>query len=56
MTEDEITRKSLPFMQQAVEKALKALLVQYQVEFPRTHVIGVLLTLCKKAVMLLVKI
>jgi len=32
--------------QQAVEKALKALLVQNQIEFPRTYVIGVLLTLC----------
>ncbi len=33
--------------QQAVEKALKALLIQRQVEYPRTHIIGVLLTLCK---------
>jgi HEPN domain-containing protein len=33
--------------QQAAEKAIKALLIQRQVEFPRTHIIGVLLTLCK---------
>lgn len=26
---------------------MKALLIQRQVEFPRTHIIGVLLTLCK---------
>lgn len=31
--------------QQAAEKALKALLVWHQVEFPRTHSIGDLLTL-----------
>ncbi|MCJ7529856.1 MAG: HEPN domain-containing protein [Anaerolineales bacterium] len=35
--------------QQAVEKALKALLVQHQVEFPKTHSIGMLLNLCKGA-------
>ncbi len=35
--------------QQAVEKALKALLVQRQVEFPRLHVIGTLLKLCQEA-------
>jgi len=35
--------------QQAVEKALKALLIQRQVEFPRTHIIGVLLVFCKES-------
>jgi HEPN domain-containing protein len=35
--------------QQAAEKALKALLVQGQVEFPHTHVIGLLLNLCRTA-------
>ena len=35
--------------QQAAEKALKALLVQRQVEFPHTHVIGLLLNLCRTA-------
>jgi HEPN domain-containing protein len=35
--------------QQAVEKALKALLVQRQVEFPPTHSIGVLVALCRDA-------
>jgi len=35
--------------QQAVEKALKALLVLRQVEFPRTHDLGTLLRLCKAA-------
>jgi HEPN domain-containing protein len=35
--------------QQAIEKALKALLVQRQVEFPKTHSIGMLLNLCKGA-------
>ena len=45
--DEEITPEILAFhAQQAVEKALKALLVQRQVDFPRTHVIGVLLTLC----------
>jgi HEPN domain-containing protein len=35
--------------QQAAEKALKALLVQRQVEFPPTHSIGVLIALCRDA-------
>jgi HEPN domain-containing protein len=35
--------------QQAVEKMLKALLVQRQVDFPRTHSIGALLSLCEEA-------
>ena len=35
--------------QQAAEKALKALLVQRQIEFPRLHVIGSLLNLCQEA-------
>lgn len=35
--------------QQAAEKALKALLVQKQVEFPRLHVIGLLINLCREA-------
>jgi HEPN domain-containing protein len=35
--------------QQAVEKALKALLVQHQIEFPYTHAIGPLLNLCRAA-------
>ena len=34
--------------QQAVEKYLKALLVSYQIEFPKTHDIGVLLNLIGK--------
>ena len=51
MTEDEeIAPEILAFhAQQAVEKALKTILVQYQVEFPRTYVIGVLLTLCTES-------
>lgn len=49
MTEDErITPDILAFpAQQAAEKALKALLVQRQTEFPRTHAIGPLLNLCE---------
>jgi len=35
--------------QQAAEKMLKALLVQRQVDFPRTHSIGALLALCAEA-------
>lgn len=35
--------------QQAAEKALKAMLVQRQIEFPHTHVIGLLLNLCQTA-------
>lgn len=35
--------------QQAAEKALKALLVLRQVDFPRTHVIGLLVHLCEAA-------
>jgi HEPN domain-containing protein len=35
--------------QQAAEKALKALLVLRQVEFPRAHPIGPLLELCRMA-------
>lgn len=35
--------------QQAVEKALKALLVLRQVDFPRTHDLGTLLRLCDAA-------
>jgi HEPN domain-containing protein len=49
MTEDErIAPTILAFhAQQAAEKALKALLIQGQVEFPHTHVIGVVLNLCQ---------
>lgn len=35
--------------QQAAEKALKALLIQAQSEFPKTHVIALLIQLCKLA-------
>lgn len=35
--------------QQAAEKALKALLVQKQIDFPRTHSIGVLLAVLEEA-------
>ncbi|RMF35972.1 MAG: HEPN domain-containing protein [Chloroflexi bacterium] len=51
MTEDQrIAPEILAFhAQQAAEKALKALLVQRQVEFPRTHAIGALLNLCRAA-------
>jgi HEPN domain-containing protein len=35
--------------QQAAEKAIKALLIHDQVEFPRTHVIALLLNLCELA-------
>ena len=34
--------------QQSVEKVLKALLISYDIEFPRTHSIGRLLELIKK--------
>ncbi len=37
------------YAQQAAEKALKALLVLHQVDFPRTHAIGALLALCEDA-------
>ncbi len=37
--------------QQAAEKALKAVLVRRQVDFPRTHSIGVLLAICEDAEM-----
>src|SRR5436190_23974198 len=49
MTEDErIAPEILAFhAQQAAEKALKALLIRYQIEFPRTHAIGPLLNLCE---------
>jgi HEPN domain-containing protein len=51
MTEDErIEPEILAFhAQQSAEKALKALLVQKQVEFPPVHAIGLLLNLCRKA-------
>lgn len=51
MTENErIAPEILAFhAQQAAEKALKSLLIQRQVEFPRIHVIGVLLHLCQAA-------
>ncbi len=51
MTEDErLLPELLAFhAQQAAEKALKALLVHHQVEFPRTHVIALLLNLCERA-------
>jgi HEPN domain-containing protein len=35
--------------QQAAEKAFKALLIHDQVEFPRTHVIALLVNLCGQA-------
>jgi HEPN domain-containing protein len=47
--EERIAPEILAFhAQQAAEKALKALLVQRQVEFPRLHVIGLLLKLCQE--------
>jgi len=47
---DEIAPEIIAFhAQQAVEKALKALLIQRQVEFSHTHIIGVLIGLCKKS-------
>jgi HEPN domain-containing protein len=51
LTDDQrITPEILAFhAQQAAEKALKTPLVQRQVEFPHTHVIGVLLNLCQTA-------
>lgn len=51
MTEAEaIAPEILAFHAQlAVEKALKALLVMRQVEFPHIHVIGTLLNLCQQA-------
>lgn len=48
--EEQIAPEILAFhAQQAAEKALKALLVQRQVEFPRLHVIAPLLKLCQEA-------
>jgi HEPN domain-containing protein len=51
MTDDQrILPEILAFhAQQAAEKALKALLIQHQIEFPRTHVIALLLNLCELA-------
>jgi HEPN domain-containing protein len=51
MTDDErILPEILAFhAQQAAEKALKALLIHDQVEFPRTHAIAPLLNLCERA-------
>ena len=51
LTEDKrIAPEILVFhAQQAAEKALKALLVRRQIEFPRTHDIGLLLDLCRAA-------
>ena len=51
LTEDErIAPEILAFhAQQAADKALKALLVQRQVEFPHTHVIALLVNLCQRA-------
>ena len=46
----EIAPEILAFhAQQAAEKSLKALLILKQVEFPRTHIIGVLINLCGEA-------
>ena len=46
---EEIAPEIIAFhAQQAVEKALKALLIQRQIDFPRTHIIGVLLSLCSE--------
>ena len=51
LTEDErIAPEIIAFhAQQAVEKLLKALLVLRQMDFPHTHAIGALLTLCETA-------
>jgi HEPN domain-containing protein len=51
MTEDErLLPQILVFhAQQAAEKAIKALLIHHQVEFPRTHVMAILLNLCARA-------
>jgi HEPN domain-containing protein len=50
VNEEQISPEILAFhAQQAAEKSLKALLVQRQVEFPRLHVIGPLLNLCREA-------
>lgn len=51
LTDDErIAPEILAFhAQQAAEKALKALLVRRQVEFPFIHTIGPLLNLCREA-------
>lgn len=51
MSDDErISPEILAFhAQQAVEKAFKAILVRDQIEFPRTHVIAILINLCRSA-------
>jgi HEPN domain-containing protein len=51
MIEDErISAEILAFhAQQAAEKSLKAILIRDQLEFPRTHVIALLLNLCGQA-------
>lgn len=51
MTDDERIAPEIAAFhaQQAAEKILKALLVQKQVDFPRTHSIGALLALCEEA-------
>ncbi len=50
VAEEQVAPEILAFhAQQAVEKGLKALLVQRQIEFPRLHVIGPLLQLCLEA-------
>jgi HEPN domain-containing protein len=47
--EEKIEPEILVFhAQQAAEKALKALLVKHQIDFPNTHSIGLLLNLCQK--------
>lgn len=51
LTEDERIAPEIAAFhaQQAAEKMLKALLVQRQIDFPRTHSIGALLALCEAA-------
>ena len=50
LDDDRIAPEILAFhAQQAAEKALKAVLVARQVEFPRTHVIGLLIARCRDA-------
>ena len=47
--EERIAAEILVFhAQQAAEKAMKALLVRLQVDFPNTHSIGLLLSLCQR--------
>jgi HEPN domain-containing protein len=43
-----LQKSSLFMLNRQLKKTLKALLIQHQVEFPRTHIIGVLLVLCKE--------